>query len=210
VAAATGSVNLGARIGYQMAREYDLLDEGDVMYRPGNQLYVRFGADRSFGAARAAAQVTLYHFGKDVMNSQNLYQSGNRIHALLTFVTPFGRMGRAQVYASALQRQRGEFLDGAPSTPSQTVVTVGGGLRQPIGGVVFVPSVDVRLLRRSDGLDQGFMSSAGASLELPAGDVVTLLPSARVRYGTLLVSEGVETNITGFEVATALRFGRRQ
>jgi hypothetical protein len=211
VAASTGSVNVAARVGYQLSREFDLLEEGEFRYQPGNQLYVRVGADRSIGDSRAAAQVTVYRFGEDALNSQNLYQSGNRIQGLLSYAAPLGRRGRAQAYAGAQHRQRGVFLDGSADTPSQTLLLLGAGVRQPLGAGILVPSADLRLLRSADGLNQGFIGGVGTAYELPlAGGTTTLLPTARVRFGNLLISDGVESGITGVELGAALRFGSRR
>jgi hypothetical protein len=211
VAASTGGLNLGARVGYQVGREFDLLDEGDFMYRPGDQLYGRIAADGNIGVARLAAQLTVYQFGEDAVNDRNLYRSGNRVQGLVSYSAPFGQRGRAQVYAGGQQRQRGVFLDGTGDTPSQTLVMLGAGMRQPIASGVLLPSVDVRLLRSADGIGQGYIGGVGASYEMPlSGGAATLLPTARLRYGNLLIRDGVETGITGFELGAVARFGTRR
>lgn len=207
-AGTTGSVNLGGRVGFQMAREFDLVEQGGFAYRPGNQLYLRLGADGSIGDGRAAAQVTIYRFGEDQVNSQNLYRSGNRLEGLLSYTMPMGRRGRAAAYVGALHRQHGVFLDGTEDSPAQTLLLLGGGLRQPFRYGILVPSVDVRLLRRSDGADQGYIVGAGTSVEIPvAAGSATLLPRARIRFGRVLVRSGVESGLTGVELGAALRFG---
>lgn len=205
-AASMGGLNVAGSLGYQVSREFDLVEEGEFMYRPGDQLYARIGADAAAGEGRVAAQVAMYRFGSDEVNSQNLYQAGNRIQGTLSYVTPLGRRGRAQLYSGALRRQQGVFLDGSGDTPAQTMIMLGGGLRQPVGNGLLMPTVDVRLLRSSDGEGQGYIAGAGAAYEIAFG-AATFVPTARVRFGQLLVSEGVESGVTGFEIGALLRFG---
>lgn len=219
VATSAGGVNLGARVGYQMAREFDLLEEEDFAYRPGNRLYVRLGADGSIGDARLAGQAAMYRFADDQVNSRNLYRAGNRFEGLLSYTTPLGRRGSGSAYVGAHHRDSGVFLDlagdtlaglpGGPSeTATQTVLLFGAGVRQPFRYGILVPAVDLRILRTGDGFGQGYVGGLGASLELPlAGGAAVLSPSARLRVGRVLVRSGVESGVTGFEVGAGLRLG---
>ena len=207
VAASMGGLNVGARIGYAMGQEFDLVEDGSFSYRPGNQLYGRLAVDGNVGDSRAAAQVTFYTFSDDQMNSQNLYKAGNRVQGVFTYSMPAGRTGRLQTYVGALRREHGTFLDtSAEETPAQTMFFLGSGLRRPFGRGAIVPAVDLRLLRSSDGEGQGFVGGAGVSFELPMGSA-TFLPTARARFGNLLVRDGVESGITGFDVGAGIRFG---
>ena len=203
----TGALNVGARIGYQMGREFELLKQGTFSYRPGGQLYARIAADGDIGDSRMAAQLTVYTFGDDQRNSQNLYRTGNRVQALVTYSMPAGRTGRLQTYVGALRREHGTFADGSLDTPAQTMLLVGGGLRQPFRYGVLIPLLDIRLVSSNDGLGQGYIGDAGITAELPVfGGSATLLPSLRARVGTLKVRAGVESGITGFALGAALRF----
>jgi hypothetical protein len=204
-----GAINVGARVGYQQAQEFDLVEGGGFAYRPGDQLYGRVAADGNVGAGRLSAEVSLYKFAEDEVNQQNLYQSGNRLHGLLTYTQPMGRQGSAALYAGAMKREHGTFLDGSGETPAQTLILFGAGVRRPVGGRVLVPAFDMRLLRSEDGVGQGYVAGIGATLEMGlSSDNVTLLPMARARFGNLIVRDGVETGISGFEVGAGLRFGR--
>ena len=206
-----GAVNFGVRVGYQVSNEFDLLEEGDFLYQPGNQLYGRVAADGTVGTGgRLAAEVSIYRYDEDQANERNFFQSGDRMQAMLSYTFVAGRRGSAALYGGVLQRENGVFFDvnGARSseTASQTLLLFGGGLRQPMGRMMIVPAVDVRLLSRSDGLSQGYVAGAGATLEVPMGRA-TLLPHAKFRLGNLTVSEGSETGVTGFEIGDGLRFG---
>ena len=207
-AGTVGLLNVGARVGYQLSREFALLEQGQFAYRPGGQLYARIAADGNIGDSRMAAQLTAYTFGDDQRNSQNLYRTGNRVQGLLTYSMPAGRTGRAQVYVGALRREHGTFADGSVDTPAQTMLLVGGGWRQPFAYGVLIPLVDVRLVSSNDGLGQGYISDAGLTAELPVfGGRATLLPGLRARFGTLKVRAGVESGITGFDLSATLRLG---
>jgi hypothetical protein len=208
VAVPLGALNVGARVGYQMGREFDLLEGEEIAYQPGDQLYVRVGADGSVGDGRAAAQVTVQRFGDDRVNAQNLYQSGNRIQGHASYQFPAGRRGSAVAYVGGLHREDGVFLDGSGETPAQTLFFLGGGLRQPFRYGIMTPTVDLRLLRSDDGVGQGYVTGVGTSLELPLGEgALVFLPTARVRFGHLQVQSGTESGITGFELGASLRFG---
>ena len=203
-----GGINVGARVGFQMAREFDLLEGGSFAYRPGNQLYGRVAADASMGAGRFAGEVTIYHFGEDQFQSQNLYQSGNRVQGMLSYSFPLGRQGSAAMYGGVLHREHGTFLDNsAPNTPAQTLLLFGAGARRPIGFGTLLPAIDVRLLSREDGLSQGYIVGAGTAIEIPLSGNLTFVPTAKLRIGNLQASAGNETSITGFEVGAVMRFG---
>ena len=205
-----GALNVGARVGYQLGREFELLEQGLFSYRPGGQLYAAIAADGDVGEGRVAAQVTMYTFGDDQRNSRNLYRTGNRIQGLLTYSMPAGRTGRLQTYVSALRREHGTFADGSLDTPAQTMLLVGGGLRQPFQYGVFIPLVDVRLVSSSDGLGQGYIGDVGMTAELPVfGGSATLRPTLRARFGTLKVRAGVESGITGFDVGAGFDLAGR-
>lgn len=214
VAAPLGAINLGVRVGYQVSNEFDLLDEGDFLYRPGNQMYGRVAADGTVGSGgRLAAEVSIYRYDEDQANSRNLYQAGDRLQAMLSYTFAAGQRGSAALYGGVLQRENGVYFDlngaEADETASQTLLMFGGGLRRPMGSMMFVPAVDVRVLSKSDGVSQGYVAGLGATLELPMGGA-TLLPHAKFRLGNLLVREGSETGVTGFEVGAGLRFGGAQ
>ena len=203
-----GATNVGARLGYQIGREYELLQQDRFAYHPGGEVYARIAADRDIGDSRMAAQLTVYTFGDDQRNSQNLYRTGNRVQTLLTYSMPAGRTGRLQTYIGALRREHGTFADGSPDTPAQTMLLAGGGLRSPFRYGVLIPVMDIRLVSSNDGLGQGYIGDAGLTAEVPVfGGSATLLPSLRARLGTLKVRAGVTSGITGFELGAGLRWG---
>jgi hypothetical protein len=87
-------------------------------------------------------------------------------------------------------------------------VLVGGGLRLPMTWGAVLPSADARIFRSGDGVGQGFGVGVGASAEWPTGGM-TLVPSARLRLGRVVVLDGAESGFTGGELGLTLRRGRR-
>jgi hypothetical protein len=64
--------------------------------------------------------------------------------------------------------------------------------------------MDVRLLRRSDGLNQGRLVGVGADVEVPLGAVM-LVPSVRTRAGMLLPWSENRVSVRGLELGLMLR-----
>lgn len=210
VAAPLGGVNVGLRLGYTVSNEYEPI-VNEFQYRPGNQLYGRVAADGNVGnGGRLAAEVSFYQFGEDEVDSQNLFQSGNRLQAIVSYSFVAGQRGGGALYAGLLQREHGAFLDASglavDETPSQTLLLFGAGLRRPMGGLTLVPAADIRLLSKSDGLAQGYIAGAGVTLEVPMGGA-TLLPRAKLRFGNLTQDDTNETSVSGFEFGAGIRFG---
>jgi hypothetical protein len=199
---------LGLSAGYVLAREYDPLGTQQFSYRPGNQLHVRAALDHALGStAKASLQLTYLQFGADEADGNNLYQTGDRLQALGTLAFAAGARGSAIVYAGYLRRLEGEYLDQVfGATPAQDLLYAGGSLRQPLGGVVLVPGLDLRVVGSDDGVDQGYTISGGAGVELALGRLV-VAPNARLRFGRLTVRADQESNYTGFDVGVTLRNG---
>jgi hypothetical protein len=78
---------------------------------------------------------------------------------------------------------------------------------------VLVPSTDLRLFRREDGIGQGYLYGLGLGIELPlvrAADgtpAATLIPSVKGRLGNLMMAEDASTRVTGAELGIPIRFG---
>ena len=203
-----GSWNLGASAAYRMAREFEPITAPEFSYRPGNELRVRVGVDRTFGrAGKLNLALAGWFYGEDAQDENELYQSGNRYQALGSYAFRAGYRSMAVVYAGVLHRKNGVFLTGQPDTPSQDLLLGGAGMRMPVGAVTLLPSVDLRVFRREDGLNQGWLGGIGLAADVPAGPL-TVTPSARFRYGNAVMAEDTESGIRGFALALVARFGR--
>lgn len=203
-----GSWNLGASAAYRMAREFEPITEPEFSYQPGNELRVRVGVDRTFGrSGKLNLALAGWFYGEDAQDDNALYQSGNRYQALGSYAFRAGYRSMAVVYAGVLHRKNGVFIAGDFDTPSQDLLLGGAGMRMPLGGVTLLPSVDARVFRREDGLNQGWLGGVGVAADVPAGPL-TITPSARFRYGNAVMAEEVESGISGFALALVARIDR--
>lgn len=207
VARPMGDFAGGLSVGYVVAREFEPLAD-DFTYRPGNQLEVRAALDRTFGdAGKAAVVFSMLRYQDDEIDGSNLFRTGNRYQVVGSYAFAAGARSAGIVYGGYLRRQQGEFLDDGRIWPAQDLIFGGLGFELRAGGVLVRPSGDLRVLRRDDGVDQGYTADLGGSLEFPAGGM-TVIPSLRGRFGNVLLLEDIESSFTGFELGFALRFGR--
>jgi hypothetical protein len=196
---------IGISGGYVMARSYEPLAATSFAYRPGNQMQMRAAADRTFGSsAKASLQLSYLHFGQDQTAGSNFYQTGDRLQAVGSLAFAAGDRGTGLLYVGYLQRQEGKYTSVVQVTPAQNLVYAGTGFRQRVGGVVLVPTLDVRVLGNDAGIEQGRTISAGIGLEVPAGNF-ELLPLARARFGHLTVRTAQESDFTGLELGLSIR-----
>lgn len=203
-----GAVGVGASGGYRASREYRAFQDG-AAYRPGDEAFLRVAVDRAVGPGRATLQAGIHRYAHDELEGGNLYRAGDRYQLIGSYAFTGARRTSGVVYAGLLHRQNGATLaDFSEDFPAQNLLLVGTGLRVPVRRGALLPSVDARLLRSEDGVGQGWGVGAGASAEWPAG-AVTLVPSARLRYGRVLVLEGAESRFTGVELGFTLRRGTR-
>jgi hypothetical protein len=210
-ATTAGGMGLGVSGGYVVAGDFEPfgdLDEG-LRYRPGNEATLKGVVDRTFGrSGKASLQATWQHFEDDELEGRNLYRAGDRLQVVASYQGAL-RTATGLVYAGLLHRERGTSLDpAAVGTPVQDLWLGGAGVRIPLGRVALVPSVDGRVFRSDDGEGQGWYAGGGVSFELGAGRLA-LVPSARARFGNLVVQEGVESRITGAELGLTLRYRGR-
>jgi hypothetical protein len=201
VAVPVGGFGVGARVGYSAAREFEPLSGPDVFsYQPGNQTYVRVAIDHSIGAtSKASVSATMQRFSDDTFNGENLYRSGDRLEFLAALDLGVGSGSSASLYAGLMHRSESAFLDGSRDFAAQNLIVAGAGLR--LGG--FQPSADLRVFRREDGLNQGYLIGIGATFGTGA-----LVPSIRGRYGNLIVNDQIRSGMYGGEIGLTLRVGR--
>jgi hypothetical protein len=207
-----GAVTLGVAASYVVGREFDLLESTDFAYRPGNQLVVRGLLAAPVGVAgKLELQVTLQNASEDRVNGSNLYRPGNRLMGMASYSFRAGPTSSALLYAGTFHRSEGTYLlEASNAAASEDLWLAGGGLRMPVGSLVLQPSVDLRIVRRGNGLDQGYSLGVGGSAEWRRSQGLTLLPLVRGRFGTVRVSEGIETGFTGLDAGLIVRFGSRQ
>lgn len=209
VARRFGTVGVGVSGGFRASREYQAFEGEGPAYRPGDEAFLRFALDRSFGAGKATLQAGAHRFAHDRMDGGNLYRSGDRYQLIGSYAFAGGRRASGVVYAGVLHRENGSRLaELAGDVPAQDLFLAGAGARVGIGRAALLPSVDARVFRSADGVGQGYGVGVGASAEVPAGPVV-LVPSARLRLGSVLVRDDARSAFTGMELGFTLRRGSR-
>lgn len=209
-----GALGVGASTGLRVFPEYEPLaasgpDVLDLTYDPGDEAFVRLAVDGNTSAGgKVSVSATLQNFTNDVSEGVDLFAAGPRVQVLGSYAFPWQGRGSGFLYGGLLHRSAGEFLDGGVGeTASQNVLLAGVGSRMQLGTRYLRPTLDARVLNRSDGLGQGYTLGAGATLETQAGASATAFPTVRVRYGSLEASEGRSSSFFGFDVGLAVRFG---
>jgi hypothetical protein len=205
-----GPLNLGFRVGYQVAREFEPLDEQPFVYRPGNQLYGRVAVDYTVGSSgKASAHVTVQNFSADELDGSNLYQSGNRVQVMGSYAFVAGARSTALIYAGALHRAGPTVFGTSAQRPTQNLLLAGGGFRVPVSFGVLTPGVDLRVFRSDDGLGQGYAAGFGTAADVRVGSGgVTVVPSLRLRIGRVVISEDAASGLVGLDSGFAVRFGQ--
>jgi hypothetical protein len=208
VARPLGPVGAGLAVGVIAGREFEPLDGGQFAYRPGTLFRVVAALDGTVAeASKASLQVAYHAYGKDQVNGDNLFQSGNRFQVMGSLAFPISAASSGIVYAGVTHRQGGSLLSELPiarESASQNLFLLGGGFRRPMGQAVLQPDVELRVLRRADSAGQGIDLGVGATLEL-RGARATFAPSARVHVGKLEVVSGNPGSLLGFEIGLTTR-----
>jgi hypothetical protein len=209
VARTLGGFGVGASGGYRAGRPYDAFANGGGAYRPGDESWAAVSLDHAWGGGKASVEGGLHHYANDRLAGANLFRAGNRWYVTASYaLAAEGRPGGV-VYAGVLHRENGARLaDLSQDLPSQDLGLVGVGLRLPVGRIALLPAVDGRIFRSSDAVGQGYGVGAGAAAEVPAFGV-TLVPSARMRFGQVLVFGSTRSRFTGAELGFTVRRGRR-
>jgi hypothetical protein len=218
VAVPVNGFGVGVSVGYTLAQEYDALQLSDQeawRYRPGDELRLRLGIDRTVGETGKAALVfNLQRYDEDRLRGQGLLQPGSRYDVTGSYSFAAGPAANGVTYLGIAHRNAATFgaeagqdpFFAGMEIPAQDLVFAGAGFRVPVREGVIVPTVEGRLFRRSDGLNQGHLMGLGAALEWPVGSVL-LIPSVRSRFGKVLLWEGEEASFRGGEAALTLRLG---
>lgn len=199
---------VGISAGYTAGQEYEPLEENAFSYQPGNEMHVRAAIDRATGAGgKATLMLNVNRYADDAVNGENVFRPGNRLEAIGSYSFPLGLGASAVAYAGVQHRAPGDFRLAPQTSPAQDLILAGTGMRVPLRAGVLLPALDLRVYRRDDGLSQGYLMGIGATAELPAGRVV-LVPTARTRFGKLVLWRGEETSVRGLELALTLRHER--
>ena len=202
-----GSIGAGFSVGYIMAAEFEPVADDAFTYRPGSQLSVRAAFDRTFASSGKASLVLSFQsYATDQLDGNNLFRSGARYEALGSYAFAIGQSGAGIAYLGFQRRAEGEYIGISRVFPLQNLLYAGWGVELPAGRVLVRPRVDLRMLRREDGVGQGYTASAGADLEVPLR-TMSIVPTLRGRFGNVLMRDDAESGFTGVDAGVTLRFG---
>jgi hypothetical protein len=219
LAAATqlGAWGVGFAAGYRLAREFEPLADLALGYRPGDQLQLRIALDRNVGPSTLSAVVGYQRSSDDQVLEANLFRSGSRLQGNVSVAFPLGLRSSALVHAGVQHRSRGtllldeSLLTAAGDSPSQQLFSVGADLRLPLGrAAALFPTTELRVFRAEDGASQGWVGTAGVALDVRLAGNSTrtrfvLSPTGRLRAGRVIVEEGAESGLFGWEAGLVLR-----
>jgi len=198
-----GDFAAGFSLGYVVARTFEPLEGDQFEYRPGNQLQAAAALDRVIGtSAKATLRLKYQRYDADQGDGRNLFQTGDRFTAVGSLDFALGQAS-AIVYGGWLKRDTGELLEPPEIVPAQDMFYTGAGLRTAIGSAVLQPSIDLRVV---DAEAPGYTLGFGAQLEAPVG-TSTLIPSARLRLGSVESIDGVKSSFTGLDLGFSVRLG---
>jgi hypothetical protein len=212
-----GAWGVGMSGGYRSALSYEPLADQAFSYRPGAELRARLSLDRDVGESGTLSLLAGWQrFGEDATSERNLFRPGDRFEAVASYAVALGVSASGLFYASASRRENGTVLvetpdlEGATDAPAQALFQAGATFRIPGARVSLLPDVELRAFRSEDGVGQGWLAGAGAELELRlagrrSGPQLLLAPAGRLRVGHVVVSEGSESGLTGWEAGVTLR-----
>jgi hypothetical protein len=212
-AAPVGAFGAGLSAGYVLTRDFEPVEiTPTYVYRPGNQLHVTAALDRSIGSTgKFGLRASFLSYDADRIDDVNLYSAGNRIEATASYAFATGSRSSAIVWAGVHHRGEGAQEDPATSitvAPASDIIYGGTAIRIPFGRGVIQPGVDVRLVSGSDDVSRGYIATAGASAELPAGSV-TIAPTVRGRFGSVESADAPSSGVAGADIGLVIRFGGR-
>ena len=202
-----GSTGLGLDAGYRRSGEFQPTDEPAARYRPGDAVYVTGVVDHAVTpTGRLSLRLDARYFGDDELDGENLYRTGDRLAGTASYAFATGARSSALAYAGYRHRSSGAFLVDLDERTAQGLLVAGAALRTPAAGGTLTPRLDARLLRRDDGMDQGYTVGVGADGEWEVGRIV-LQPTARVHVGSVDLRADEESGFYGMDLALRVRPG---
>lgn len=201
-------------LSYRMVGSFDPRTDTSVTYAPGNETRARLGLGWDALGGRIEGGLTAQSFSTDKLNQKNLFQSGKRYRADLSYT-----LGAWSVYGADLLRDRGELtlpvvnvLDG--TTTRDTTTTVGwqnlvlGGINGylPITrSLVIEPLFEAKVRQRESRDGRGWITAAGATVPFQMLGF-DLFPTAKITRGGLVPSDSSAARaIWGGEFSLVIR-----
>lgn len=200
-----GPTGVGVDLGYRRSGEFQPTREPEAQYRPGDLFYATAVLDRAVSpTGTVTVRVDARYFGDDEVDGENLFRTGNRVAGTASYAFGAGSRSTGLVYGGYRHRSAGTFLLALQDRPSQDLLVAGGALRTPVAKGTVTPRVDVRMLRREDGLDQGYNVGIGADGHWEVGRAA-VAPSVRLRVGSVDLRADQSSGFQGLDLG--LRVG---
>jgi hypothetical protein len=202
-----GAFRLSATAGYTIASEFEPLADDAFVFRPGNETLLQLRADRPLTrTSTATLRLGMRQYADDAIGGENIYQAGTRLDALASLSFAVGLDATGLAYAGVLRRNAGTESERFGDIATQDVMLIGSAFRIVSPGWTLLPSTDLRIVRRSDGYGQGYLSAVGVGAEFPFG-AVTVTPAVRGRFGRLYPWDGETVSVRGEELSLTIRLG---
>lgn len=207
VARPVGLFGVGLGAGYFVSGDFEPREGQPARYQPGDMLRVNAVVDRSLGDAKASLRVSWQDYSEDLLDDQNLFQTGDRLEVMGSWSFPVSRRASGIVHGGLLMREGGTLLGTAVTTASQDVLVAGAAFELPAGGGVLRPLARLRVVRPDDGPGEGWVGELGAAGAWRAGGV-DVGPLASLRIGSVDTDGAGSSGLLGFEIGLTVRPGR--
>lgn len=207
VARPVGLFGVGLSAGYFVSGDFEPREGQSARYQPGDMLRINAVVDRSLGDAKASLRVSWQDYSEDLLDEQNLFQTGDRLEVMGSWSFPLSRRASGIVHGAVLMREGGTLLGTTVTSASQDVFMAGAALELPAGNGVLRPLARIRVVRPDEGPGQGWVGELGAAGAWRAGGL-DVGPLASLRIGSVDTDGAGSTGLLGFEVGLSVRPGR--
>lgn len=214
-----GRSNITFGLSYRTDGTFQPSTDTTLRYAPGAETRARIGLDRTTLTSALSGGLTFQRFAADQVNHKNLFQSGNRYTADLSFAH------RAwSLYADDVFRDHGELilpvtniLDGTYLRDTtlnvgwQNLAIVGANAVVPLGSsFILQPTAEFKWRSREQVLGNGWLAGAGATLPLVMGGL-ELFPTLHGTVGRMVPTGGGSgfRPLWGAEFSLVFRHTRR-
>lgn len=209
-----GRVGVGLGASYRLSSEFEPRADTAMKYTPGNETRIRLALDTNLGASKLTGGITYQNYTEDQLDGRNLFQAGARWRGDVALSFRTGPSAAWTLYAADIWREHGEVTqltlagnDSTFTTGKQNILVAGlaGSVRMS-STLTIRPSADLRMLTREDGVDEGWVGSAGFDLPLRRGRL-DIVPALKAHFGSLEFNDQKD-RATGAEFGVTLRWGR--
>jgi hypothetical protein len=208
-----GDWNVGLAASVRWSAEYQPFDDEDLdeaRYKPGVETRIRLGLDRLIGRGRFQVGGTFSTFATDELRGGGFgngsYDPGNRFLADIGYLTPMSG-GSLNLYAWNYHRvSTREDDDSTGAGGRENIFSLGANGSFPLGPRTSLePMADARFWSPEAG--SGTLVGIGTGVKFQLGNSLTLVPAARLEFGSLKTSDdGDSSSIKGWSLSTLFRY----